>query len=78
VDGRDAKQLEFSKKITAASDRPVKLVLIAGEPLELMRKWKMTIYFDQGGKLTKRFAITQVPAIVRQEGKRLRIDELRY
>lgn len=78
VDGRDAKQLEFSKKITAASDRPVKLVLIAGEPLELMRKWKTTIYFDQGGKLTKRFAITQVPAIVRQEGKRLRIDELRY
>lgn len=78
VDGRDAKQLEFSKKITAASDRPVKLVLIAGEPLELMRKWKMTIYFDQGGKLTKRFAITQVPAIVRQEEKRLRIDELRY
>jgi conjugal transfer pilus assembly protein TraW len=78
VDGRDAKQLEFSKKITAASDRPVKLVLVAGEPLELMRKWKMTIYFDQGGKLTKRFAITQVPAIVRQEGKRLRIDELRY
>ena len=31
-----------------------------------------------GGKLIKRFAITQVPAIVRQEGKRLRIDELRY
>jgi len=78
VDGRDAKQLQFSKKITAASERPVKLVLVAGEPLELMRKWKMTIYFDQGGKLTKRFAITQVPAIVRQEGKRLRIDELRY
>jgi len=78
VDGRDPKQLEFSKKITAASDKPVKLVLVAGEPLALMRKWKMPIYYDQGGKLTKRFAITQVPAIVRQEGKRLRIDELRY
>ena len=78
VDARDAKQLEFSKKITAASDRPVKLVLVAGAPLELMRKWKMPVYFDQGGKLTRRFAITQVPAIVRQEGKRLRIDELRY
>ena len=78
VDARDAKQLEFSKKITAASDRPVKLVLVAGAPLELMRKWKMPVYFDQGGRLTRRFAITQVPAIVRQEGKRLRIDELRY
>ena len=43
-----------------------------------MRKWKSSVYFDQGGKLIKRFSIAQVPAIVRQEGKRLRIDELRY
>lgn len=78
VDGRDEKQLEFSKKIMANSNKPIKLVLVAGEPLALMRKWKSAVYFDQGGKLTKRFAITQVPAIVRQEGKRLRIDELRY
>lgn len=78
VDGRDEKQLAFSKKIVATSDRPVKIVLVAGEPLALMRKWKSSVYFDQGGKLIKRFAIAQVPAIVRQEGKRLRIDELRY
>ena len=78
VDGRDARQLAFSKQVTSASDRPVRLVLVAGEPLALMRKWKMPVYFDQGGKLTHRFSITQVPAIVRQEGKRLRIDELRY
>lgn len=78
VDGRDEKQLVFSKKIVATSDRPVKIVLVAGEPLALMRKWKSSVYFDQGGKLIKRFAITQVPAIVRQEGKRLRIDALRY
>lgn len=78
VDGRDEKQLEFSKKIVAASDRPMKVVLVAGEPLALMRKWKSSVYFDQGGKLIKRFSIAQVPAIVRQEGKRLRIDELRY
>ena len=78
VDGRDEKQLEFSKKIVATSDRPVKVVLVAGEPMALMRKWKSQVYFDQGGKLIKRFSIDQVPAIVRQEGKRLRIDELNY
>ena len=78
VDGRDEKQLAFSKKVIAASDRPVKLVLVAGAPLELMRQWKIPVYFDQGGALTRRFGITHVPAIVRQEGKRLRIDELRY
>lgn len=78
IDGRDVNQLAFSKKIIASSDHPVKLVLVAGAPLELMRNWKIQVYFDQGGALTKRFAITHVPAIVRQEGKRLRIDELRY
>ena len=78
VDGRDQKQLDLTKRITAASDRPVKLVLVAGEPLNLMRRWKTQVYYDQGGILTRRFAITQVPAMVRQEGRRLRIDELRY
>ena len=78
VDGRDQKQLDLTKRITAASDRPVKLVLVAGEPLNLMRKWKKQMYYDQGGILTRRFAITRVPAMVRQEGRRLRIDELRY
>lgn len=78
VDGRDQKQLDLTKRITAASDRPVKLVLVAGEPLNLMRRWKTQVYYDQGGILTRRFAITRVPAMVRQEGRRLRIDELRY
>ena len=78
IDGRDVRQLAFSTKVTAASDKPVKLVLVAGEPLSLMRKLKIQVFYDQGGKLTRRFNITQVPAIVRQEGKRLRIDELLY
>ncbi len=78
VDARDQKQLDMSKRIMATSDKPVKLVLVAGEPLNLMRKWKKQVYYDQGGILARRFAITQVPAIVRQEGRRLRIDELRY
>ena len=78
VDARDQKQLDMSKRIMATSDKPVKLVLVAGEPLNLMRKWKKQVYYDQGGILARRFAITRVPAIVRQEGRRLRIDELRY
>src|SRR3989338_7409746 len=78
VDGRDQKQLDLTKRITAASDKPVKLVLVAGEPLNLMRRWKTQVYYDQGGILTKRFAITRVPVMVRQEGRRVRIDGLRY
>ena len=34
------------------------------------------VYFDQQGALTRKLGITQVPALVSQEGAQLRIDEL--
>ncbi len=34
------------------------------------------VYYDQQGTLTRRFGIRQVPALVSQEGSRLRIDEV--
>jgi conjugal transfer pilus assembly protein TraW len=34
------------------------------------------VYFDQQGSLIRRFGIRQVPALVSQEGLRLRIDEV--
>jgi conjugal transfer pilus assembly protein TraW len=42
-----------------------------------MRRWKQTVYYDQQGLLTMRLGIRQVPARVTQDGRRLRIDELR-
>jgi conjugal transfer pilus assembly protein TraW len=55
----------------------VKPILVGGEPLTLMREWKREVFYDQGGTLSKRFSITQSPAIVSQEGKRFRVDEIR-
>lgn len=77
-DGRDKKQVAFAKRLIAGSKTPVKPILVGGEPLKLMREWKREIFYDQGGALSKRFSITQSPAVVRQEGKRLRVDELRH
>ena len=54
----------------------VKPILVGGSYLQLMKSWQIPVYYDQQGLLTKRFRITQVPAIVSQEGMRLRIDEL--
>lgn len=76
-DGRLKEQVAFARRFMKESKLPVKPVLVAGEPLELMRKWKREVYYDQGGALTRRFSITQSPAVVSQEGKRLRIDEIR-
>lgn len=76
-DASDKKQVAFAKRFMAGSKLPVKPILIAGAPLKLMREWKREVFYDQGGALSKRLSIANSPAVVTQEGKRLRVDEVR-
>ena len=76
-DARDAEQVERARRELAEQRGQVKLILTGGSYLDLMRRWKQTVYYDQQGLLTSRLGIRQVPARVTQDGKRLRIDELR-
>lgn len=76
-DGDNPKQVAFAKRFIAESKTQVKPILVAGDPFKLMREWQKQVYFDQTGFLTKRFSITQSPAVVTQEGKRFRIDEIK-
>ena len=76
-DARDAEQVERARREFADRGGQVKLILTGGSYLDLMRRWKHTVYYDQQGLLTTRLGIRQVPARVTQDGKRLRIDELR-
>lgn len=75
-DARDPRQL--NRAISLLAERPARTrpVLVGGSYLDLMKAWKIPVYFDQQGVLVKRFGIRQVPALVYQEGRRLRVDEL--
>ncbi|SDY75699.1 type-F conjugative transfer system protein TraW [Nitrosomonas halophila] len=73
----DEDQLAFARRYLDEAAQPVKPILISGEPLALMRQWKQEVFFDQGGVLSRWFAITRSPAIVSQAGNRLRVDEIR-
>jgi conjugal transfer pilus assembly protein TraW len=75
-DERDTAQTAMAKRLHAERNGAVKLVLTGGSFVRLMRSWGQQVYFDQGGVLTAKFGITQVPALVAQDGKRLRIDEM--
>lgn len=75
-DGRDRRQISFAKQLLRNQDRAVKPIMVAGEPLNLMRDWKRQVFYDQGGTLVRRLGIRQVPAVVIQDGKRLRVDEV--
>ena len=75
-DARDRRQVAQARELIARYDGKVKPILTAGSYLELMKTWQMPVYFDQQGTLVRRFGIGQVPALVSQEGLRLRIDEV--
>ena len=72
VDGRREAEIAWALK----HERPSKIVLLAGRPLDLMRKHRRAFFFDQGGRLAARFGIAATPSLVEQAGARLRITEI--
>ena len=82
-DGDDDEQVAFAKeKLKEKSkenlkESSVKLVLVKGAPLALSEELKIPVYFDQSGLLTKKLGIHHVPALVTQEGMRLRVEEIK-
>ena len=76
IDARDAAQVGRARNILDERGGKVKVILTGGSYLDLMRRWKRPVFYDQQGTLTDKLGIRHVPALVSQEGKRLRIDEL--
>jgi conjugal transfer pilus assembly protein TraW len=76
IDGRSEAQVQWAKDVLRSKGLPVKIILVAGRPLELGRQWHSPVYFDQGGAIVRRLGLRRVPAVVSQEGKRLRVDEV--
>jgi len=72
--GEDEKQKTWA---TATYKMGDKLILVRGSPLKLMQSLELPLYFDQQGLLTRKIGITQIPARVYQEGKILKVEELR-
>jgi len=75
-DANDAAQVEWLKKWEKTVDTTLTKILISGPIREKMQAWQERLYFDQKGLITSRLGIQQVPAIVKQEGHQLRIDEV--
>ncbi|WP_420475241.1 type-F conjugative transfer system protein TraW [Noviherbaspirillum sp. ST9] len=75
-DARDQRQVARARELITFYRGRAKPILVGGSYLDLMKAWRLRVYYDQQGLLTRRLGITQVPAIVSQEGLRLRIDEL--
>ena len=72
IDGDDAEQLAWALK---RFDTKARLIMVKGAPLEAMTRHQRRFYFDQAGRLTAKFGITHVPAVVEQAGRVMRVTE---
>ena len=75
VDGRREAEVAWALARDEESGRLPKIVLLAGRPLELMRRHRRPFFFDQGGRLAARFGLRFTPSLVERAGTQLRITE---
>jgi len=75
-DGRDKSQVKLAEKLILHYQGKLKPILVGGSYIELMRQWKTQVYYDQSGALVRKLGIERVPALVSQEDRRLRVDEI--
>ncbi|HRH79585.1 MAG TPA: type-F conjugative transfer system protein TraW [Thiobacillaceae bacterium] len=76
-DARDRDQVKTALALRQRHRGRAHLILTGGSFIDFMRRHDLRVYYDQQGLLVRRLGIRQVPALVTQEGRMLRIDELK-
>lgn len=77
INGDDQQQVDYALMQHKEIGEDLKIVLVDGSPIELMKKNKMVrFFFDQSGYLSQTFGINTVPSMVSKEGKLLRIESI--
>ena len=71
IDGRRAPEVAWA----LAQDSSARIILLAGRPLDLMRRHGRTFYFDIGGRLAARFAVRATPTRAVRDGNFLLLEE---
>ena len=72
VDGRREAEVTWA----LAHEEPAKIVLLAGRPLDHMRRHGRAFYFDAGGRLAERFAVQATPTLLVRDGAYLLLTEV--
>lgn len=72
IDGRRAAEVEWA----LAGNPNAKIILLAGRPLDLMRRHGRPVYFDIGGRLSARFALRFTPTRLSRDGDSLLLEEV--
>lgn len=74
IDGDDLQQVAWVKT-HCSEDLANKLILVDGDYLAITKQLNRRLYFDQRGYLVDRFDIRSLPAVIRQSGEVLYLEE---
>lgn len=77
INGDNEKQIEYAFTEYKAQKEKAKIILTSGSPIKIQKDYNdVWIYFDQFGALTTKLGIRAVPTVVKQEGLKLKINEV--
>ncbi len=75
IDGDDEDQMNHAINLYEKNNQ-LKIILIRGNIIDLIKNKKIRLYFDQNGALTNKFNLQYFPSLITREGKLLKITEL--
>lgn len=76
LDGRDQRQVLMLQRMWRAGYE-VNPILVAGSYAKLSKSFNRPFYYDYGGVIATRFGVARVPAVIGQDGNRIRIEEMK-
>lgn len=76
IDGEREVEVEWALALHHETEGAVRIILLDGAPLELMREHKVRVYFDQRSALSNQFNLSKTPSRITQQGRTLLIEEI--
>ncbi|WP_434778549.1 conjugal transfer protein TraW [Neisseria sp. Ec49-e6-T10] len=72
--GNDKEQVKLAKKLANEIGFNFMPILVEGRWDQLAQELGQAVYFDQQGKMSQSFQLTEVPVLVSQDEKRLKLE----
>lgn len=76
INGNNPKQVAWAVAQNEDTTIRTKVVLTQGSFIDLDKKYKLWFYYDQDGKYSQKLKISHVPAMVKQDGDKLKVTEI--
>lgn len=76
-DGTDESQIALAKKLSTQYGESFMPILTAGRWDKLSQELNRAVYFDQQGKMVASFKVTEVPSMVSQQDKMIRVESMK-